>query len=95
MKNTIQLNKFGQTLGTRLLGIEARKELNELLFNENSCILLDFENVNVITNSFADELIGKKVQEMGISIFKDKVKIINVNKNIKAVIIKSIHDRMQ
>ena len=36
--NRIILSKFGNTLGTRVLGIEVRQVLNELLFNQNDKI---------------------------------------------------------
>lgn len=91
--NRIILSKFGNTLGTRVLGIEVRSVFNEL-FNQNDTIFLDFNNIRVVTNSFADELIGKKVKEIGLDTFKNSVKIINANENVKSVIKKSIKDRI-
>ena len=92
--NRIILSKFGNTLGTRVLGIEVRQVLNELLFNQNDKICLDFNGIKVVTNSFADELIGKKVKELGFDTFKNSIKIVNANENIKSVIVKSIKDRI-
>jgi hypothetical protein len=91
--NRIILSEFGNTLGTRILGIEVRSVFNEL-FNQNDTIFLDFNNIRVVTNSFADELIGKKVKEIGLDTFKNSVKIINANENVKSVIKKSIKDRI-
>ncbi|KXB48708.1 hypothetical protein HMPREF3188_00094 [Tissierellia bacterium KA00581] len=91
--NRIILSEFGNTLGTRVLGIEVRSVFNEL-FNQNDTIFLDFNNIRVVTNSFADELIGKKVKEIGLDTFKNSVKIINANENVKSVIKKSIKDRI-
>ena len=94
MNSIIQLNKFGENLGTRVLGIDASKEFDNLLFEQNASITLDFKDIRVVTNSFADELIGKKVLKIGFAEFKKRVTMINVNDNIKAVIKKSIFQRM-
>lgn len=89
--NRIKLIEFGQNLGTRELGINISKYIDFLRL-EN--IILDFENVTVITSSFADELIGKNVKEIGFEEFIKKVKIENATNNIKLVIKKAIMDRL-
>lgn len=89
--NRIKLIEFGQNLGTRELGITISKYIDFLCL-EN--IILDFENVTVVTSSFADELIGKNVKEIGFEEFIKKVKIENATNNIKLVIKKAMMDRL-
>lgn len=89
--NLIRMADFGISLGSRKLG----KSVNEYLnFDIDEKIILDFENVNLVTNSFADELIGKNARDLGLETFFDKVEIVNAKRNIRLVIKKSIMDRL-
>lgn len=89
--NLITLSDFGTTLGSRKLG----KSVNEYVdFENNQKIIFDFQNVNVITSSFADELIGKNSRDLGVEEFFDRVEILNATRNIKLVIKKAIIDRL-
>ena len=54
MTTTYKFNKLGENLGTRQLGEKARKELLPLI-HECDKVILDFEGVNIVSNSFADE----------------------------------------
>lgn len=91
----LKLDKYGNNLGTRILGIEVKKEFDMLLSKTNEIVIVDFNNIQIVTSSFADELIGRNIQEYGLSEFKNRTKFINTNNNIKAVIKKSILDRME
>lgn len=89
--NRINLIEFGQNLGTRELGIFISEYID---FSCPENIILDFENVTVVTSSFADELIGKNVKEIGLEEFIKKIKIENATDNIKLVIKKAMMDRL-
>ena len=55
--------EYGENLGTRPLGKRVREQLLPLI-EQNSCVVLDFTGVNVVSNSFADECIAKLLLEM-------------------------------
>lgn len=55
---TFSFSDFGNNLGTRQLGKQAREKLMPLL-NGNERVVLDFSGVGVVSNSFADECIAK------------------------------------
>ena len=56
-------------------------------------IVFDFDEVKIISSSFADEFFGKMVAEMGFSQFKSITTFKNVNPFISNVIMNSICHR--
>ena len=69
---------FGENLGTRMLGSMAREKLLPLILN-NDKVVLDFEGVDVVSNSFADECIAKLLLQMPLEELKQKTTFANVN----------------
>jgi hypothetical protein len=64
--SVINMKDFGETLGTRGLGERVREKiLAELRSDENVRIVLDFGGVQVMTQSFGDELFRKLLVEVG------------------------------
>ena len=55
---TFIFRDFGENLGTRQLGQQAREKLMPLLMG-NERVVLVFTGVDVVSNSFADECIAK------------------------------------
>lgn len=55
---TFSFKDFGENLGTRQLGQQARERLMPLL-EQDERVVLDFTGVDVVSNSFADECIAK------------------------------------
>ncbi len=49
-------------------------------------IVLDFENIDLITQSFADELIGILVRAFGVDFVKANISVINANKTIRKIL---------
>lgn len=47
-------------MGTRMLGAQLRNELIKLI-SDNDKVILDFEGVNIVSNSFADECLAKLI----------------------------------
>lgn len=60
---TFQFKMIGENLGTRTLGSQVRQQLLPLIKN-NDKVVLDFSGVNIVSNSFADESIGKLLLSM-------------------------------
>lgn len=87
----VDLKEFGTSLGSRVLG----KEVSSLIdFGKEDEIILDFDEVKMITSSFADEVIGKNCAKLGLHNFFDKVQIVNASEPIKLILKKAIIDRL-
>ena len=78
MTTTFKFNKLGENLGTRQLGEKARNELLPLIHKSDK-VILDFEGVNVVSTSFADECLGKLLLIMPLDELKRKTTFASVN----------------
>lgn len=87
----VDLKEFGTSLGSRVLGKEVSNMIN---FEKEDEIILDFEDVKMLTSSFADEVIGKNCAKLGLHNFFKKVQIINTSEQIKLILKKAIIDRL-
>ncbi len=81
-------------LGTRKSGEKIRNELINFYKQSNETITLDFSNINIISSSFADELIGKLVTEFGFYGFNNIFKLKNMNSNVQSIVQRSVAQRM-
>lgn len=87
----VKLKEFGTSLGSRVLG----KEVSNLIdFEKEKEIILDFDEVKMVTSSFADEVVGKNCARLGLHNFFNKVQIINTSEQIKLILKKAIIDRL-
>jgi len=87
----VNLKEFGTSLGSRVLG----KEVSSLIdFEKEDEIVLDFQDVKILTSSFADEVIGKNCAKLGLHNFFKKVQIKNTSEQIKLILKKAIMDRL-
>ena len=87
----VKLKDFGTSLGSRVLGKEVS---NVIDFEKDQEIVLDFQDVKMVTSSFADEVVGKNCAKLGLHNFFDKVQIVNTSEQIKLIIKKAILDRL-
>lgn len=67
--NIFKFNQFGTNLGTRMLGADVRERLLPLLSDDEK-VVLDFEGVDVVSNSFADECLAKLLLTMSLDELK-------------------------
>lgn len=81
-------------VGTRKSGEKIRNELINVYKQTNKSITLDFANINIISSSFADELIGKLVTEFGFYGFNNIFKLKNMNSNVQSIVQRSVAQRM-
>lgn len=79
--------------GTRKSGRKARTQLINIERMEKTPIIIDFENIDRVTSSFADEFIGKLTVIYKIEGFYEKFIIINYNVDIQNLINKAIDQR--
>ena len=73
-----RFSNFGENLGTRMLGEKVRHELMPLI-NGNEKVVLNFSGVNVVSNSFADECLGKILLVMPLEDLKQRTTFIGLN----------------
>jgi hypothetical protein len=89
MTDTIKFGDIGSSLGTRNLGAKIRGSIIQKI-ESNDKVYLDFNDVNVVTNSFANECFGKLLNTISIEEFKSKVAFLNANDFVQKVIISAI-----
>ncbi len=82
----------GISLGTRFLGEKIRKEI-EAAFLSESLIIFDFEDVTVVSHSFADECFGKLLLQFDLNILKSKTTFKNTSNEIKRTIAFTLRER--
>ncbi len=66
-----KFSKYGDSMGTRLLGAQIRADLRPLLDGKEK-VVLDFSGIDTVTNSFADECLAKLLLEMSLDELKAK-----------------------
>lgn len=88
-KNEILIKVFDiakvDFVGSRFVGEELRKIVDSAI-SQNKKIILDFENISGITQSFGDEIIGIYIRAFGIDFIKSNLKVINANDKIKTIL---------
>ena len=87
----VRLKEFGISLGSRVLG---KQVSNMIDFEKEDEIILDFDEVKMITSSFADEVVGKNCARLGLHNFFKNVQIVNASEQIKLILKKAILDRL-
>ena len=75
---TFKFREVGDALGTRQLGAQVRERLLPLI-ESNDKVVLDFEGVNVVSNSFADECLAKLLFSMSFEELKQRTTFTSVN----------------
>ena len=90
----IILKETGQILGLRETGNRLRVLLEEAI-SKNEQVLIDFDGVESISSSFADEFIAKSYINTGKENFLNCVKIKNANNFIQVIINSSLSERLK
>lgn len=60
----LQMKEYGQFLGSRVLGERVRARILDLLHSSSDRVVLDFTGVQGMTQSFADEVFRKLLEEV-------------------------------
>jgi anti-sigma regulatory factor (Ser/Thr protein kinase) len=89
----IESNGFG----TRAAGLPVRNKIINLLnyYNSAFTVIIDFNNVPLLSSSFADEVFGKLFQEIGEKEYRTRMVLRNCDKMNKMLIDRSIHQRKE
>ena len=79
---TFKFVTIGENLGTRVLGEKVRNMLLPMILG-NEKVVLDFEGVNVVSNSFADECLAKLLLSMPLEELKRRTTFRGVNNFVR------------
>ena len=91
---TFRFRDFGEYLGTRQLGEKVRNQLWTLIQGDEK-VCLDFEGVDVVSNSFADECIAKLLLTMSLDELKQRTTFSGLNDFARKNIALALKRRMQ
>ena len=80
--------------GTRKAAIMTRNKVENLLQEVSGKINLNFNDVGVISSSYADELVGKLVVQFGFFNFQKLIGLENMNDTVQGILHRSIAQRM-
>ncbi len=90
----IIFSQFGKQLSTRVAGAAVRETIVKSIERKEK-VVFDFSDVELITNSFADECFAKLVLDFDLPKIKEHTTFKNANPFIKAVIANSFKERLQ
>lgn len=88
------LKDTSNILGLRETGNRLRMLIEEAIHN-NESVILNFEEVESVSSSFADELLAKVYIKLGKEKFMNFIKVKNANDFIKSMINSSISGRLK
>ncbi|ADQ41600.1 hypothetical protein Calkr_2135 [Caldicellulosiruptor acetigenus I77R1B] len=88
----IKLSEFGSIVCSRKNGEIVREKILEEIKNGN-IVEINFEGVEMINHSFADEAFGKLLYDLPVDVFKNRIKFIKANDDVKGIIKMAIAER--
>lgn len=91
---TFSFREYGEHLGTRQLGKKVSEQLWPLITGEEK-VCLDFEGVDVVSNSFADECIAKLLLKMSLDELKQRTTFSGLNDFARKNIALALKRRLQ
>ena len=77
-------------LGSRWDGEQVRKLEDEIILKNKQKVVLNFEGIKCITQSFGDEVAGIYARAFGVDFVKKNIRAINMNKTVKLILNVSI-----
>ena len=83
-----------QEIGSRSGGERVRRAVEQHL-RENSSVVLDFSNIQMVSSGFADELLGNLFINLGPRAFMSRIQISHTNPTIDGLIDRAILQRAQ
>jgi len=89
------LKEEATSFGSRISGTPVRTNLKNLIaFLDSNKVIVDFEDVHLVSSSFADEVFGKLFVELGPLGFSASLEMRNIDPIVKLLIDKAIVQRM-
>lgn len=91
--HTIQLAQHHGTDLSNRHGAAALREEIVRKIGEVETVVIDFEGVRVVSQSFADELLAILVEQFGEAWFKDHIKVVNPSRTVRLSLLEAIDHR--
>jgi len=88
------LDKVKTGFGSRKSGAAIRNDVMNIIRESNQVVVLDFSNISIISSSFADELIGRLMVELGIFKFNNVIRLKGLNNLIQGIVQRSVSQRL-
>lgn len=80
--------------GTREAAIRVKNDIFNMLIERKQMIAVDFTGVEVMSSSFADELIAKMILEMGLFQFNLMIRLRGIDDSQQIILQKSVIQRL-
>lgn len=91
----IFIKEEAKSFGSRPAGTPVRKTIKNLMhMHPGHKVQVNFEGVEIISSSFADEVFGKLVMQISIEEYQKRIQVKNVNETIVSLIDKAISQRI-
>ena len=90
----LKVSEEASGTGTRQSAAKLRTMAINIAHSEQKIVIFDFEGVNLISSSFADELIGKIIAEKGFLYFINAFRIKNLTSTNATILNRSVEQRM-
>ncbi len=89
-----KIKDYAEGTGTRESAIRVKNEIFNILQTDPKKVIIDFEDVAVISSSFADELIAKLLLELGLFQFNNIVGIRGLDRSQQMILQRSVIQRL-
>jgi RNA-splicing ligase RtcB len=91
----IRLHRVASNFGNRGTGHQVKNLISNTLHSSNGGnVSVSFENIHIVSSSFADEAFAKLASEMGENNFMAHVQLVNMNQIIKAIVRRVFQKRL-
>lgn len=90
----VVVSEMSSGTGTRKAAEKFRNLVLNLTLSNKKRVILDFAGVNLVSSSYADELIGKIIGQYGFTFFNERFKLKNLTPTNVSVINRSVEQRM-
>lgn len=92
-REVVPLQQWDGFLGSRSLGAKIRSAC-ETILERGSILVLDWGGIEVVSQSFADELVGKLVLMLGEEEFRRRIRFAGVSESVRPVLRYAIASRL-
>ena len=83
--NILEMSKY-KPLANHQTGIKIKNIILEELDKNDEFIVLDFKDIDICTDSFAQQLTTMLSEEIGFVVFRKRIKFVNLNDFLKDLI---------
>ncbi|MBX2978938.1 MAG: STAS-like domain-containing protein [Flavobacteriales bacterium] len=80
--------------GTRMAAARARNDIMNLINSHSGVVLLDFEGIELISSSYADEFVGKLVVMFGFVGFNQRFRLVGMSSLVQGIVHRSVAMRL-